>query len=922
MRVRQVSIAVTAVALALLVLTTRVRSCDPAQHDPAFVGDKQGRNAAPHVNRGEGPSYAIRAHDEVRIAGIVVDESGPVADANVELLTGGNGTTPRAMAAVRTDSSGRFVLGTHPPGRYAVAVTAADHAPSVLAADLRAPGEATRWRDARIELLGCTSPMTVSVTTGGGAPVEGARVVVSQQGAAGASLGATDASGVLQTCAPPGSWILTVTARGLATSSRTLEISGRRTEVFVLEDEAVARGAIIDAASKNLLEPDEMGEACQVWAVAVTALTGRQPTSPLHFGDCHADSTFEIRGLSPGAYNLFVATKAHASDRPFTIQLTRIEDEEYAVPVSARTILAGSITDERHRPVPGQYIFARNESGVRSRTAISDTSGHFIMELVPVGDLQFTVEGRTVLSPSSWSARGSTVEIVVGGGAHIEGVVKVGGTGAQATVAVETVHGHTDIPTRPDGGFSVDDVFGHVVLAAHRRDQTSPTVELDVRPEAQLSVTLELAATVTVDGRLATKSGTAVAGTWLRAVCSDAPEIARESRTSADGSFRLELSRACHVIQFDVITGAHGHTITRPSPASIRLSDAPAQRADLTLADAADLAIAVVDTGGQPVSGASVSVVDARASAERRIASTDDSGTARIRSLLPGWYTVTATTAGRTAATDIEMSGDRSVRLALQRQGSLVFRAGASKGTWKVLIASWPAMAEIGEHVIAGDDQLALQLPASEYVVVAQQGATRVSSIRTAVRADGETVIDLTANGGRDVRIVVDEFWGHTVNAPLICHAGPSALIAAAPPSLLRLPAIPLTGGQQLNVTGNDLQIWCVGDPVLTSDGKARLDGASAHLVVATPTLDRRPPFGVAASGEDLVIDKVFDDGKSLRAGDIVASIDRTPVKTLTPLGLAYALQALPPGEHAVVVRRDGTAMTVTLCMQGCKETK
>jgi hypothetical protein len=76
-----------------------------------------------------------------------------------------------------------------------------------------------------------------------------------------------------------------VTARGLATSSRTLEISGRRTEVFVLENEAVARGAIIDAASKNLLEPDEMGEACQVWAVAVTALAGRQPTSPLHFGD-------------------------------------------------------------------------------------------------------------------------------------------------------------------------------------------------------------------------------------------------------------------------------------------------------------------------------------------------------------------------------------------------------------------------------------------------------------------------------------------------------------------------------------------------------------------------------------------------------------------------------------------------------------
>lgn len=27
-------------------------------------------------------------------------------------------------------------------------------------------------------------------------------------------------------------------------------------------------------------------------------------------------------------------------------------------------------------------------------------------------------------------------------------------------------------------------------------------------------------------------------------------------------------------------------------------------------------------------------------------------------------------------------------------------------------------------------------------------------------------------------------------------------------------------------------------------------------------------------------------------------------------------------GEHAVVVRRDGTAMTVTVCMQGCKETK
>lgn len=235
-------------------------------------------------------------------------------------------------------------------------------------------------------------------------------------------------------------------------------------------------------------------------------------------------------------------------------------------------------------------------------------------------------------------------------------------------------------------------------------------------------------------------------------------------------------------------------------------------------------------------------------------------------------------------------------------------------------------MAAIGEHVIAGDDQLALKLPASEYVVVAQQGATRVatrvSSIRTAVRADGETVIDFTANAGRDVPIDVDEFWGHTVNAPLICHAGPSALIAAAPPSLFRLPAIPLTGGQQLNVTGNDLQIWCVGDPMLTSDGNARLDGASARVVVATPTPGRRPPFGVRASGDDLVIDQVFDDGKGLRAGDIVASIDRTPANTLTPMGLAYALQALPPGEHAVVVRRDGTAKTVTICMQGCEETK
>lgn len=857
------------------------------------------------------------------IAGHVTDAAGPVAGATVELSRGALGALPIVVREVKTDTAGHFDLGAHPLGRYVIAARASGRAPSAVAADLRSPVEAAKWRDAHIKLEACAAEVAISVVDSDAAPIASAAVVVSEPGGARVSLGSTNANGLLTACAPSGTWTLAVAAPGWAVAYRTLELREKLAETFVLQREVVARGALVDSVTGNVVAVSDAASWCQVWAVPLAAITSGRGAPPLMFGVCASDGTFEIRGLAPGGYNLFATTDSHATDRPVAIQLAAGGDDEYSIPMSPRTQLEGVLVDEQSRKLGGQYVYAKAQNNARSRTVVTRADGSFRIELVPAGELTFVVEGRQVRSPTSWSATSAArLEIVVGSGARVTGRVESAGTPARAVVSLETARGRRDVTTAADGTFTFDDVLGRIVISARRDAETSAGITLDVEPGTTHDITLELATSLRIDGRVISRRGDPLPGLWLRGQCVGAPLVEASAQTASDGRFRMSVARQpeCTAVRFHAVAAARGHMVAETDPAEVVLTGEDASMTVvLTLRDAARLRARVLDPGGTPVPGASVTVRNAVMGAEPRLGSTDQTGVATISALLPGWYSVTAADAsGRQATRDVEISSDRTVDLTIRSDATLVIRERDNDGAWTLWVVRWPSLNVVTEQPLDAGSETVLRVLPADYLVMAQRGPATLFARSLRVREGQESTIDLSLANARTVQVALAEFWGRPIAAPLVCRVVPRAMIDSLVPLLSRVRPAPMSSPLHASVIGDDLLAWCVGNPAMVSDGVGPMNAAQSRVTVAVPDVTREPGYLVRKGPTGHVIERVLRSAGTLRVGDVVVSIDGRPVSGLSALGLGYALVAAPPGVHSVGVLRDGESIRATLCIEAC----
>jgi protocatechuate 3,4-dioxygenase beta subunit len=205
--------------------------------------------------------------------------------------------------------------------------------------------------------------------------------------------------------------------------------------------------------------------------------------------------------------------------------------------------------------------------------------------------------------------------------------------------------------------------------AAGHRPQTLADV-----PAPEHHAPAALSNEAVVSGRVEGADHQPVAGATLTVTDFGGRQLAR-SVTSTDGSYRMVLPTGG---SFLLICAAENH---QPAASMITVAAGEVRR-DVSLSGAGQLEGRVADQAGRPITGAAITLTDARGEVVAT-AVTGDAGTYVLPDLYPAEYTLTATADGtRPAARTVSLGagGDNRIDIVLVTNGTLagVIRAAAS----------------------------------------------------------------------------------------------------------------------------------------------------------------------------------------------------------------------------------------------------
>jgi EmrB/QacA subfamily drug resistance transporter len=177
-----------------------------------------------------------------------------------------------------------------------------------------------------------------------------------------------------------------------------------------------------------------------------------------------------------------------------------------------------------------------------------------------------------------------------------------------------------------------------------------------------------------VSGRVEGADHNPVAGATLTVTDFGGGQLAR-AVTATDGSYRMVLPTGG---SFLLICAAENH---QPAASMITVAAGEVRR-DVSLSGAGQLEGRVADQAGRPITGAAITLTDARGEVVATAVTTDD-GTYALPDLYPAEYTLTATAEGtRPAARTVTLGagGDNRIDIVLVTNGTLggVIRSAAS----------------------------------------------------------------------------------------------------------------------------------------------------------------------------------------------------------------------------------------------------
>jgi protocatechuate 3,4-dioxygenase beta subunit len=402
-----------------------------------------------------------------------------------------------------------------------------------------------------------------------------------------------------------------------------------------------------------------------------------------------ADGSFVLQGLDPGSYWLIAGHEEHGmgSDRK-----AKAGDTNVRISLSGSGELTGRVVRHDGRPAtsfvlrpypagqPFGYVYSH-------QIPVEDADGRFSTRLPP-GNYQVDVKEK-----GGSFAAGPLVGIDAGGTRDVEIRLPVSGVVAGVVVGPDGNHvagaevyvnkgGFPPAPVRElyvrtdaDGAFRLEGLALELVKLHVRHQAYAPTV-VEATPSSAEEVretTVRLSAGGRVEGRVLRKDDTPAPGEQVNLFKGFDFLNAKTTFTDADGKFAF---LALAPDSFQVSTGRF-ENMAAGQQQSVTVPDGGVARVEFRLESSGAGTVSVsgkVTQGGEPVSGASVFVIDGRGFEAGVTVTTDAQGRYEAPGLEPGSLRVTAT-----VGTSDTYSITRSVSVAEGQSGTLDLEFGTQR---------------------------------------------------------------------------------------------------------------------------------------------------------------------------------------------------------------------------------------------------
>jgi protocatechuate 3,4-dioxygenase beta subunit len=657
---------------------------------------------------------------------------------------------------------------------------------------------------------------------------------------------------------------------------------------------------------------------------AVVTLSSRPPRT----ATTEADGSFAFDDLVPRVYTLF-ASGGDSVAGPVTARLTA-SSGPVILRVRPGTSLAAEVLAASDRdPIAGAVVTA--EQITRHQARAGDDGVALMSGLAPgLYQVRAVAPGYAPASRSvhltDVGGSAERITFALERGAAVEGVVRGPGgepvAGASVTarpVSSSILSGGApeEVTTAADGSwrFAALAKGSYELAARHGEHAPGPSLleTLDGRTERR-GVELSLAAGARLRGRVTAASGEPAAHATVRIVgrrTVNRPEI-RQVHADRRGFFAI-----AGLPREEVIAFAY-HQLGAADPVDIDLAAKPDASVDIELRHGGVIAGVVIDSDGEPVADAQVTVRPADAFdpmarwllAENGAAITDPGGHFELSGLAAGGYRIEAQRSSRAGHHhggslfgdgELVKAGDRDVRLILLEDGAITGKVVLASGEPpEAFTVSVGLGGPVPFHGTDGEFRITGVAPGTHRVNVEGPGLLGHHDTRVAVEA-GETADAGTIVVGR----------GRTVRGRVL---GPDGRPVAG--ATVALGPFLVGDGKRLG----EAAMRAGKEAITGADGRFAIGGAgNLQLALAAdhPNAGRSAVESIAAGEDDIARDLVLTapgalEGTVSRGGEPVAAMvtakpvggQRAQYMIQSTADGRYRFDRLPPGEYALTAKK------------------
>lgn len=805
-----------------------------------------------------------------RIAGKVVFEGAPVAGAVVTLSSALTEAGAIAPTELVTGPDGLFDFGRQPPATFTVSANHPRRIAAMTEVNLRDPAQRPAPERLVLELLPCRAALYGQVSDASGGAIQRARVRRFQSNQSIGPSVETNERGEYELCLEESEVTVEVGADGYGAVLGAARVLGRVRRDFSLTPEATIDGRVVRAAD------DSPVPGAFVYLYSRTGVLPSGERNAPRLGMTDERGAFHLQGVSAGRYGVGAyADGVMVRDHAEVIVDAGTSSADVVIRVEAIAEVEGHVVNDG-TPVPGARVTAVVEgSSLRSREALTQEDGSFVLSHVPYGTVRFRWNATLGVGEAPVEAPAQlVVDRPIVGSVVLEveslgvigGVVRHGGTALPAAVVALSGPRLPEMTVRSDadGRFEVRglEAGAYLVWASSRSVgafNRGVTVTLH-RGERRQDLELDLDHSASISGVVVDENDSPLPG--LHVACTQVGgSDSGDAMTAADGSFTVGMLAG---------SGDYRVEVRRAPDSAIKLlpanGGAPLVRVEqpdsvitgvLVAIRLEDEAIAgkVVDEHGSGVSDAKVIAVRVDEGDPGNIqdlwglpgATTGADGSFVLSQLTSGTYIVLvkAGTGEQAIARNVR-AGRRDLRVVVKSVGRIVARTQGFVGRPSVF--AHPVGAAGWRNVIRGrveGEAFAVDGVAPGSYVVVAQSSDEVSIARVEVRPGGTSTLVLRSGGSGTVSGRVLETATGSPVAGMSCRVVPHLDGIAVFPGWdgTAATAVSDDAGEFAlpHAAAGDVEVLCASGGVIYQDGRLKLSLARDEAKTVEVRVSHRP---------------------------------------------------------------------------------